>query len=213
MDGPQWAPILRMIAGWPCSWLNRPISCNIWSAAATASTGRENAAITASPMVFTIAPACRWATASSKAKCSRTSECSSKLSLWRKSPENGNIRGVSQRLSGNPPLFREIGSTETGCQIGKARCWRAFLLLSESPSSCVGLHGWQCSADRARSPADFPANREFRDFGTLSAGLAARKPACGSGLQSNSICELTGKKLLTNREFPRRNRGMKFCCA
>ena len=34
MEGPQWAPILRMMAGWPCSQLNRPISCRMWSAAA-----------------------------------------------------------------------------------------------------------------------------------------------------------------------------------
>src|ERR1700722_8273712 len=77
-------------------------------------------------------------------------QCMIEPSLRPESPKNGNIRGVSQRLSRIRPACREIESTETGPRIAKARCWRAFLLLSGAFSRSPGLAGWRRSADRTR---------------------------------------------------------------
>lgn len=45
------------------------------------------------------------------------------------SPESGNIRGMSQRLSSKPTLIPGDREREKGRRIAKARHWRGFLLL------------------------------------------------------------------------------------
>ena len=61
--------------------------------------------------------------------------------------------GIFQISAGDYRLFRagngQIRSLETGCQLAKARHWRAFLRLLRVKSPGAGLVGWRRSADRA----------------------------------------------------------------
>ena len=49
----------------------------------------------------------------------------------------------------------------------------------------AGLRGWRCSADRARSPTKFPANREFyREFREIwpSGRVYPPRNGCAAGI-------------------------------